>query len=221
MFGKIKKKVNEVLSSHQTYKSETGHSIIKVLLDKGITGEYLSFFALHPLPGEHKTLFNVYVPKKRGGHTEIDLIFVHETGLYVIESKNYSAWIYGNGDHKNWTQVFPNGKKYSFYNPIKQNETHIRALQHVLPDIPSTLYENIVVFSERCKLKSIVFMREHTYVIRRPDLKGLIQKLTNKRQRIFSKEQVQSIYDKLKQYANADEQIVRQHKETIRQKHQK
>ena len=221
MFNMIKKKVSEVLTSHQTYKNETGHSLLKVLLDKGLTGEYLSFFALHHLPGEQRTLFNVYVPKKRGGHTEIDLIFIHETGLYIVESKNYSAWIYGNGDHKNWTQVFPNGKKYAFYNPIKQNETHIRALQFTLPEVPPDVYENIVVFSERCKLKSVVFVQERTYVIRRPDLKGLIKKLTTERVPVFTKEEVQSIYNQLKQYAEADEQIIMEHRESIERKYKK
>jgi hypothetical protein len=221
MFNFIKKRVNEARLSHQTYKKETGNSIIKVLFDKGLTGEYLSFFALNHLPGEHKTLFNVYVPKRRGGHTEIDLIFIHETGVYVIESKNYSAWIYGNGDNKNWTQVFPNGKKYPFYNPIKQNETHIRALQFVLPEVPLQVYENIIVFSERCKLKSIVFMQERTYVIRRPDLKGLINRLMTERQVIFTKEQVQSIYQQLKRYAQADEQLIKEHHESIKQKYKR
>lgn len=221
MFNKIKKKVNEVLASHQTYKDETGHSIVKVLLDKGLTGEYLSFFALNQIRGEHRTLFNIYVPKKRGGHTEIDLLFIHETGLYVVESKNYSAWIYGNGDHKNWTQVFPNGKKYPFYNPIRQNEAHIRALQFILKEVSPDVYENIVVFSERCKLKSVVFMQERTYVIKRPDLKGLIKKLTTERLPVFTKEEVQSIYNQLKQYAQADERQIAEHRELIERKYKK
>ncbi|MGN7117618.1 hypothetical protein [Lysinibacillus odysseyi] len=35
--------------------------------------------------------------------------------------------------------MFPNGKKYPFYNPIKQNKTHIRALQYVLSEVPPHL----------------------------------------------------------------------------------
>ena len=140
MFIQFIKKVKNTIQSHRDYSHATGHSIFEVVSNKGLLGEYLSSFSLNSVSGTSKVLYNIYLPKRNGKPTGIDLVFIHETGIYVIESKNYSAWIYGNGDDQDWTQVFPNGKKYPFYNPIKQNETHIRALQHVLRNVPSKAY---------------------------------------------------------------------------------
>ena len=86
------------------------------------------------------------------------MIFLHESGLYVIESKNYSGWIFGNEEQDHWTQClrgkFHTTQKHSFYNPLLQNETHICALMELLKDdtIP---YYSYVVFGNNCELKNI------------------------------------------------------------------
>jgi hypothetical protein len=48
---------------------------------------------------------NLYIPKKDGSTTEIDLIMLSQTGVYVFESKNYSGWIFGDEKSKNWMQT--------------------------------------------------------------------------------------------------------------------
>ena len=68
-----------------------------------------------------KTLRNLYVPKTDNGTTEIDLLFLTKKGLVVIESKNYSGWIFENQADDYWTASLPNGQKNRFYNPVKQN----------------------------------------------------------------------------------------------------
>ena len=51
--------------------------------------------------------------------------------------------------------MLPNQQKNRFYNPIKQNRTHIKWLQkYVGEDVP--LF-SIIVFSERCELKNLNF----------------------------------------------------------------
>ena len=42
-----------------------------------------------------KTLRNVYVPKNNGETSEIDVLYITQKGIFVIESKNYSGWIIG------------------------------------------------------------------------------------------------------------------------------
>ena len=56
------------------------------------------------------------------GHTsQIDHIFIHPTGIYVIETKNSTGRIYGSEGDQEWTQVLHYGKKkYKMYNPLKQ-----------------------------------------------------------------------------------------------------
>ena len=87
---------------------------IKTLLNDenaGQFGEFSTEYALtnHNLPGELVVLKNVYVPYQ-GRTSEIDLLMIHEKGIFVFESKNYSGWIFGSADQLNWTQSLQNGK---------------------------------------------------------------------------------------------------------------
>lgn len=113
---------------------------------------------LEQLEGQKAIISNCYLPLKDSGTTEVDLILIHESGIYVIESKNYSGWIFGSENHKYWTQSLPNhsgqAEKYQFYNPLWQNETHIRCLKSLLQnnEVP---YYSYVVFGNNCELKNI------------------------------------------------------------------
>lgn len=65
---------------------------------------------------------------------QIDHILINENGVFVIETKNYSGRIYGSDEQQKWTQVLAHGKvKNKFYNPVKQNDTHVYRLRKVLP----------------------------------------------------------------------------------------
>lgn len=62
------------------------------------------------------------------GSSQIDHIVVSPFGIFVIETKNYSGWIYGSEHGEYWTKnVY--GHKYDFYNPILQNTGHVTALR--------------------------------------------------------------------------------------------
>ena len=144
LFEKIIRRVEDLLSPSavsmspdkpkrrsviSTYKEQTGNGLFSTMFNKGNFGEFLSYGKLAKLPGYHKALFNIYIPSGKEQTTEIDLVYLHETGIYVIESKNYSGWIFGDEKSQNWMQTFPNGQKFSFYNPIKQNKGHIKVLK--------------------------------------------------------------------------------------------
>ena len=81
-----------------------------------------------------KVVRNLYVPSGRGHTTEIDLLYITQKGIYVVESKNYSGYIFGSESQKTWTGTLYTGKdcfgrskveKHHFYNPIWQNQAHI------------------------------------------------------------------------------------------------
>ena len=53
---------------------------------RGYYGEYLLFSKLYQfLPGNGKILMNLNIPISADKTTEIDLLLIHETGLYVFE----------------------------------------------------------------------------------------------------------------------------------------
>ena len=58
-----------------------------------------------------KVLRNIYVPKDNNETSEIDVIFITQKGIFVIESKNYSGWIFGDEKSSYWTAMLPNREK--------------------------------------------------------------------------------------------------------------
>lgn len=102
---------------------------------------------------KYKLLYDVTIPKK-GGTTQIDHIVLSRFGIFVIETKNYSGWIYGNAKQRKWTQVCYK-KKNSFQNPLHQNNGHIRALMALL-GVPKEVFHNVVCFIGDATFKTAV-----------------------------------------------------------------
>ncbi|MGX9134713.1 nuclease-related domain-containing protein [Rummeliibacillus sp. JY-2-4R] len=198
------------------YKKITNSSYWKVRFNTGLFGEYSIVNELEKFPGIHKTLVNVYIPKENCSElTEIDILFIHEKGIYVIESKNYSGWIFGREKDYKWTQVFPNKKNFKFYNPIKQNHTHIKALQKIINDQPKELFTSMIVFSNRCTLKTIEVTTPTIHVINRRNLAiidNINQHYLEKRIPVYS------LYGKLSKYTNVSEKLKNEHVSSIQRK---
>jgi len=82
--------------------------------EKGRRGEaFVNKYAIKYLTEEYHLLNNVTLEITQGT-TQIDHIIISPYGVFVIETKNKSGWIYGSERQKNWTQTFPTGDKYSF-----------------------------------------------------------------------------------------------------------
>ena len=97
-----------------------------------------------------KAIFHdLYIKKKDGTYTQIDLVLATKVGLIVIEIKDYAGWIYGNGSKKYWTQVLSYGRvKNSFYNPVMQNEKHIKHLSKALPKERVPIFNMIIFYGD-------------------------------------------------------------------------
>lgn len=94
----------------------------------------------------------------RNGTSQIDNILVSRQGIFVIETKNYAGAVKGSESSSKWVHISPGKYKTTreFYNPIWQNEGHIRALRSLLGrSFPNISYHNIVVFSDNCKVPGL------------------------------------------------------------------
>jgi len=119
---------------------------------KGKIGEYIVSFILNRLPKEKYIIINDIMLNTENGTTQIDHIVLSKYGIFVIETKNYKGWIYGDEYADKWTQnLF--GRKYQFMNPIKQNYKHVKALEKLL-SIEENKFITIVVFSLTSTLKN-------------------------------------------------------------------
>lgn len=204
--------------SQSDYKNVSGHNFVKTLFNRGNYGEFLTFYRLEKLKGYHKLLTNVYIPKENDTTTEIDLMMVSETGIYVFESKNYSGWIFGSENQKEWTQSLPNKVKNKFYNPIWQNRGHISALKSFLEIENDRLLKSYIIFSERCTLKKISVTSENIKVIKRNDLMSTINQDIKTSQKLLSTQEIDRIFSTLKKHSLVDDAIKRKHIDSIQER---
>ena len=200
--------------------------LIDVLLDRifdanwvGKRGEKLTERELKLvklLGRDGKVLRNVYVPKDNGETSEIDVLFITQKGVFVFESKNYSGWVFGDEKSTYWTVMLPNKEKNRFYNPIKQNRTHIKWLgNYVGGDVP--LF-SIIVFSERCELKKVTVESSDVRVIKRDRTYATVRSIWDSVPDALSPEQVTAVYEKLQALTNVDEAVKQAHIDNINKK---
>lgn len=160
-----------------------------------------------------KFLFNLYIPRKNGATSEIYVVMLHPKGLFVIESKNYSGWIFGKEYQKQWVETFPNGDKYRFYNPIMQNATHIRAIREIVSDrIP--IY-SIIAFSDQCTLKDVTIKSDIIVTYYNSLALNIDRKLNSLTNNDMSTELFNETYSKLYQYSQADDLLKAQHLQNL------
>ena len=187
--------------------------------DVGAYGEYLTQYLFNSVrfKGYYKTLQNIYVPYK-DSTSEIDVLVVHKKGIYVIESKNYSGWIFGSENQQQWTQMLNKNTKEKFYNPVKQNKTHIKALSEYLQIEPSKM-KSYIVFSEKCELKKIPENTDQYVITKRNYLLDLINRDMTDKQDILTNEEIDEIARKLEPLTNASQEVKDKHIENIEKKY--
>lgn len=119
---------------------------------RGKAGENKVARILKKLPSEKYRVINDILIKNHFGTTQIDHVVLSEYGIFVIETKNYSGWIYGGEYSEEWTKnVY--GNKYQFRNPLKQNYAHIKALMDVLEITNQDLLIPIIAFSNQATIQ--------------------------------------------------------------------
>lgn len=214
-----------VIFNKTTYHQTTGNSYFSTVFDKGRYGEYLISKNLRHLEKQGaKFLFNVYFPKEDGETTESDVIMITPRGFIVFESKNYSGWIFGDEKQKMWTQTLPQGKgkpahKEKFFNPIMQNNLHIKYLRSVVGAEYSI--KSIIAFSERCELKKVTVVSSDVQVVKRNHIRQAVETaLDMMPQDAMTTEQIEQLYQLIYPYSQVSEAIKQQHVQNINQHHE-
>lgn len=117
---------------------------------RGRRGERRVSSRLFSLPSEYHVFNDVYI-EVQGRSVQIDHIVISRYGIFVIETKNYTGWIYGNDKSEFWIKNMY-GNKYQFRNPLKQNYSHVKSLQALL-GVPESKFIPIIVFLNGATLK--------------------------------------------------------------------
>lgn len=195
------------------YYNTTHKTLLTVFFDKGNYGEYLTYKYLRDYEADGaRFLYNCYLPKDNGETTEIDVLMIHKSGIYVFESKNYSGWIFGSEHQKTWTQTLPNGRKSRkehFLNPIMQNKLHIKYLEEQIGfGVP---FHSIIVFSERCTLKKIEVRNPNIHVIKRDEVNRAVGSISKRIGVLIAQSRVDEIYAQLYPFTQVSDEVKNKH----------
>ena len=118
---------------------------------------------------------DIYLERRNGTFSQIDLVMATPVGLIVFEVKDYGGWIFGSGNSTYWTQVLAFGKeKYRLYNPIIQNRRHIEELRKITPQ-----FANIpMIFYGDCEFKKLNQIPNEVYIIQPFELQRTLDSIT-------------------------------------------
>lgn len=181
---------------------------------KGKYSEKLVNDKLLELPEEYIVFHNLLF-ESNGRSTQIDHLVISPYGVFVIETKGYKGWILGGEYSEYWTQVIYKSKQ-QFYNPIRQNEGHVRFLRYLLKTSFEIPFIPIVVFNNDAELKMHI---ENHIVVNRCNLKRII--LQNQTV-ILSSEQVNWIIKTIQNnYAITIKEDLKRHKDNAKNRQYK
>ena len=186
--------------------------LIEIFSNKilGILGERTIARFLSKLdPKKYKIINNLMVGTK-GNTTQIDHLAISNFGIFIIESKNYYGWIFGNDYSDYWLQSIYKFKQ-KIINPIKQNYGHMKVIKNLLMDYPNIPYYSIVVFTKR----SILNVNTMPDVIYNTDLLKTIKKY---RYENISDDIRDKIYNKLKSLNIKDRKSRKEHNRKVQEK---
>ena len=180
---------------------------------KGRRGERKVANILSQLPSSEYSVINDITIQNKNGSTQIDHVIISVYGIFVIETKNISGYIYGRESSKKWKRIW-RGWYYGimrsdemvFDNPILQNEAHIKALAEIV-GTNNVKYISIVAFTSNATLR---VTSKHNYVVYTSQVRRLIRSFSEP---IMSLEQVKHIYYILSSINVTDNSFRDQHAE--------
>jgi endogenous inhibitor of DNA gyrase (YacG/DUF329 family) len=193
--------IGAALLSSPAVKGRIGEGEVKHYLKKLDTEKYKIF---------HDTL----LLSTNGGTTQIDHIVVSRAGIFVIETKNYKGWIFGNERSRQWTQTIYR-RKQKFNNPLHQNYGHIKAIEHILGEQLNIPYYNVVVFGSRAAIKGVEVNSPNTYVV---SVKQLLLLIGNHKEVIISDFHMKGIELRLQSKKITYSGASKEHKIAVRKK---
>lgn len=184
----------------------------------GKTGEKRVAKRLGRLSDEYIVLNDIMIPTKYGT-TQIDHVVVSPYGVFVIETKNYKGWIFGHENSEEWKQSLLGKKRWygwssqqhMFRNPIRQNNSHTRAIKHLLAAEGDFKIIPIVVFSDNADLR---ITTPNHIVINRCNLRQAIRQFDTP---CLTDRQIKIIVHKLSSNNITEESARERHAQSVQQ----
>ena len=171
---------------------------------KGFIGEQILYHQIKQVQDVGaKVLWDCWLRFPNGTITQADVILIWRSGIYVIESKNWTGCrIYGSYDDEKWTVCWfdsygDTARTEKRFNPIKQNAMHVDCIRKMIYNL-APIY-SIIAFPDTCKLSKVPEKTKNTAVINYSELRQTIADFHNaSNKNRLSKEDLEKIRNRLK-----------------------
>jgi hypothetical protein len=160
----------------------------QVLLETLVTAEIEKCYP------DAKIIKNAYIPQSSGEYSEIDIIAIHTSGIYILEVKNVTGQITGSWLSEKLVIKHPSGNTYTIVNPINQNTQHYYRLRDILGI--TGVFRNIIVFGDSA-FYDYKGIPEYAGVTKVNKLARTMEIISNRSKKKIEQHQVESIYQTL------------------------
>lgn len=191
------------------YKDKTNVGFLKTYFNKGNYGEFVFYRRLAKIINRDNIFLNLYLDNINTEFTEVDMIAVTNNGVYVFEVKNYRGYIYGSQNDRYWTQTFNKHSRFQFYNPIRQNYAHVKAVENIL-EVPKSHIIPLIAFSEKSKLRKLNITKD-THVYHFKEALKLIKKYETESRNLVSDNEIEMYKERIPTYTHASDLIKKRH----------
>ena len=159
--------------------------------------ESLVFSRLKRCPGHWGLFTNLYIPTGQSSdYNEVDVLMIHETGIYVIECKDHKGTVEGEAGARLWHTRYKSGKEFPFYNPIRQNRDHIAILSRLL-GVPKSAFRSWIVFGSLADELNVPESTSEYTITKFMNFSSKITRTIENAEQVFSEEEVDELYDTL------------------------
>lgn len=177
----------------------TGYSLIDLWTDSKIKILYKIVQALPKENGDYKILYNLILPNT---NRKVDMVILHEAGVFVIDIRNLGGWIYGREQDSLWAQALHKDKLIKFNNPIIDNKLAILDLIEAIPNLTRGKFHSLIVFTDKCSFNKIEIHSQNVDVLKFKELKNYWKNDFDKK---LTTEEINKIYNVLEKYMNFKE----------------
>ncbi len=178
-----------------TFSRSTGYSFFDILFKRRAKYFHNMTQPLEGVKGHYRMLLDMKVSNEQGqGYA--DVVFIHESGIYVMNGVDKSGWITGSESQIEWLEVHHKGQQH-FYNPMRTNKHMIGILKRILPEIDSDAFSSVVVLSDACSIQKIEIYSQDAEILKIRELKQWTAQMDEK---VLSADEIDRVYLALEAY---------------------
>lgn len=179
------------------YKEESGNGFGTTVFNKDNYGEFLAFTYLEEYEIYRKLITNRKFLQKDQGPTTLELMMIHEGGIYVFDVNNCQGMVKGEGESEHWIRSYKN-KEQTFKNPLLKNKERIQLLKSYFPELEESRFKSYVLFNNNCTLAMEERDFEQGVVLKMMELIKHLNEEILESEKVLSKTEIDNIYEVIK-----------------------